>query len=356
MRTRQALLSLSIVVALCPGVSAADERSRGERAYHGDVAGEAIVANGRVRVPAGRFPCASCHGPDALGGREGSTEAPPIRWDTLSSATVTRPGYDEASFARVLVDGTDPAGRTLSQAMPRYVLEPSVVAALVSHLGAATLSRPPGLGPTRLDIVASGNASLDRGVAEVFAEDGTSVYGRRFALVVGGPGAFSLRELDVAFGRVIGERVAERLLTRVIGDDVSRVRVVGEDAGRLRERLEIAGIDVDPDADTAIVIGPGDLDGVRRAYGAVGDLAPLLARTPRTGLEEVVVVHLGEADVRRALALGENGDYLRGRALGHALLGAAIESGRRLTPEGLRAALERAPGELTVLDLAVPPR
>ena len=58
-------------------------------------------------------------------------DAPDIRWETLSSAnhgghdgndehSESEIAYDEAAFARAVVDGITPGGITLSHDMPRW--------------------------------------------------------------------------------------------------------------------------------------------------------------------------------------------------------------------------------------------
>lgn len=84
--------------------------------------------------------CVKCHGSDGNGSREGGLIAPSLRWDALTRPRPAvgngfgRPAYTEATLLQALRNGTDPSGRSLSAAMPRFVLGPREAADLTAYL------------------------------------------------------------------------------------------------------------------------------------------------------------------------------------------------------------------------------
>jgi len=56
-----------------------------------------------------------------------------------------RPSYTEASLARALRDGIDPAGHKLDPLMPRFVLDDAEIALLASYLRALSMEPAPGV-------------------------------------------------------------------------------------------------------------------------------------------------------------------------------------------------------------------
>lgn len=123
------LARLVAVAALFCAASAAAEPPDGRAIFTGAAVGLEDAATER-RLS--RSPCHSCHGRDGRGGVEG--DAPPIDWSALSRPTVDRPAYDEARFARAVVEGADSGGRPLSRLMPRYAFGRGELAALQGYL------------------------------------------------------------------------------------------------------------------------------------------------------------------------------------------------------------------------------
>jgi ABC-type branched-subunit amino acid transport system substrate-binding protein len=101
---------------------------------------QAHLADGKTVLPATAFPCASCHGTDGAGKREGGNLVPPVTWNVLTAARAAsseqpaRPAYDANSMARAIREGIDASGRPLSRAMPRYALPELQMAALLGYL------------------------------------------------------------------------------------------------------------------------------------------------------------------------------------------------------------------------------
>lgn len=93
-----------------------------------------------VEITGATAACIKCHGSDGNGSREGGLIAPSLRWEALSRPRPAagngfgRPAYTEATLLQAIRTGTDPSGRSLSSAMPRFVLGPREAADLVSYL------------------------------------------------------------------------------------------------------------------------------------------------------------------------------------------------------------------------------
>lgn len=95
----------------------------------------------------GVLSCASCHGPDARGGRHVMhmevMDAPDIRWSVLvgegheeedDHAHEHGGGYDLATFRRAVVEGEHPNGEPLSDEMPRWRMSDESLEALATYL------------------------------------------------------------------------------------------------------------------------------------------------------------------------------------------------------------------------------
>jgi cytochrome c oxidase subunit 2 len=95
----------------------------------------------------GFLACASCHGPDARGGRHVMhmqvMDAPDIRWSVLASEEEAEHGDDEhehqaeysfESFRQAVVGGEHPDGDPLSDDMPRWNISDEDLIALMDYL------------------------------------------------------------------------------------------------------------------------------------------------------------------------------------------------------------------------------
>ena len=115
--------------------------------------------------------CVTCHRRSGMGSIEGLLEktilVPPVAGALLFapsrfdgsfldpghhyvpneawSRALTRPAYDEASFARALREGVDPAGKPLLAPMPRYNLDDAAVADLAAYLRRLSAAPSPGV-------------------------------------------------------------------------------------------------------------------------------------------------------------------------------------------------------------------
>jgi len=99
------------------------------------------LAGGGQRLPSGGVTCATCHGEDGRGGREGDVRAPDITYETLTKpGHVTLPSgrkrasYTDALLARAITQGLDSSGQKLNLLMPRWSLSDSELQDLLRYL------------------------------------------------------------------------------------------------------------------------------------------------------------------------------------------------------------------------------
>ena len=120
---------------------------------------EITAAIGEIEVPASTMTCAGCHGVRGEGKTEGGVTAGELTWDHLTkSYGHTHPSgrkhgpFNESSFIRSVVNGTDPAGNELLVAMPRYRMPAEDMADLIAYLKRITTDRDPGLTETSMKV------------------------------------------------------------------------------------------------------------------------------------------------------------------------------------------------------------
>lgn len=194
--TLAAVLAAAAVIAAgslpASVVCAGEPAAPGERLYREGIlaSGEPVAARLQGDVPAqgAQLVCAGCHGRSGLGSGEGKIFMPPvtgatlyrpreIRRKQLYDARTLRPAYTDATLARAIRDGLDPAGRPLDPMMPRYALGDADLASLVAYLKTLSSGLSPGVTGThiRFATVVAGNvdararkAMLD--VLEAFVE------------------------------------------------------------------------------------------------------------------------------------------------------------------------------------------
>jgi ABC-type branched-subunit amino acid transport system substrate-binding protein len=119
----------------------------------------AVVGTEAVSLPASAVPCASCHGSDGLGRREGGVIPPDIRWSELTKVYghVHEDGrkhqaFDEMSVARLIRTGVDPDFNKLDKSMPLYDLSVKDMDSLVAYLRFLEHDRDPGLGKDSIQL------------------------------------------------------------------------------------------------------------------------------------------------------------------------------------------------------------
>lgn len=103
--------------------------------------GRALIGDRATPAPSTLFPCSNCHGERAAGSKESGITAPDITWGQLIQpyrkdldGGRPRQAYDAGLFRRLLTDGMDSDGQSLTASMPRYVLSDSEINALIGYL------------------------------------------------------------------------------------------------------------------------------------------------------------------------------------------------------------------------------
>jgi ABC-type branched-subunit amino acid transport system substrate-binding protein/mono/diheme cytochrome c family protein len=112
---------------------------------------EALV-QGDVPVLGTQMTCQSCHRRSGMGAIEGGRIPSALVGPVLFAPEPQRrrPAYSEATLARALREGIDPAGRPIDPLMPRFRLEDRDVAALAAYLRQLGAAPSPGVGPASL--------------------------------------------------------------------------------------------------------------------------------------------------------------------------------------------------------------
>ena len=110
------------------GLTAAEARGRIIYTTGHSPAGELLyfrlLSAGRGLLPAKGVACASCHGADGKGGREGN----------VVIADLSRAAYTDDLLARAITEGVDASGRQLDGMMPRWRLQNPELQDLVRYL------------------------------------------------------------------------------------------------------------------------------------------------------------------------------------------------------------------------------
>jgi ABC-type branched-subunit amino acid transport system substrate-binding protein len=176
----------------------------GRRVYTEGVsaAGHEITAEvgmGGAILPGSAVPCANCHGRDGQGRAESGIVPPPIVWSRLAKSyghvheSGRRHGpFDEASVARAITQGLDPAGNPLESAMPRFHIHPDDLRNLIAYLKRLESDVDPGISDAAIRVgtvlpedVPAADAmrkAIEAAFEDVNASGG--LYGRRLELVV----------------------------------------------------------------------------------------------------------------------------------------------------------------------------
>lgn len=100
-----------------------------------------LLGAGEGVLPAKGVVCASCHGRDGRGGREGDIVVPDITYATLARPLPASPlrhrgraPYTDATLARAITHGIDSSGQQLHALMPRWALSSSELEDLLKYL------------------------------------------------------------------------------------------------------------------------------------------------------------------------------------------------------------------------------
>ena len=187
----------------------AGDSSFGRALYHG----AQPFSPRATRLPPAFSACARCHGLNGEGGKEGGLRAPPLAWSALTGSREGATAFaDEPAVLRAITQGEGRGGTRLGAGMPRFDLDPSEAASLLSflHVLGTPDDQPRGvtkqtitlgtLLPLSGPVTSIGRAVL-AGLSESFdAVNGIGgVFGRRI----------ELRAIDTGEG---AEHAAERLL------------------------------------------------------------------------------------------------------------------------------------------------
>lgn len=181
------ILVLSIGLALATGPAIADPVQRGAALFDGTEALTAsLPAMSGLRVQGATAACGRCHGEDARGLTEGGIAAPPIFWRSLQTASPGRPAYNAGSFRKAVTEGSDPAGRILHPAMPRYQIDDEQLVALLTFLQRAASRELPGVTVDEVRVAVPhlrGEEFVPAILEALWAEPGRRVWGRRLRAV-----------------------------------------------------------------------------------------------------------------------------------------------------------------------------
>ncbi len=133
--------SFSTCIADDTAMSAA--QLRGQQIYRSGLSSSPAIRarlKGGALVSGRDFPCASCHGLDGDGRKEGGTIAPSLRWESLTAARLgdgfigSRPAYTELSVRLAISSGMNSNGNSLSLVMPHFEMDDAQLADLVTYL------------------------------------------------------------------------------------------------------------------------------------------------------------------------------------------------------------------------------
>lgn len=180
------------------GARRAGDAKLGERIYREGIlsSGEPLRATlqGDVTVEGEQASCASCHRRSGMGSSEGTAFVPPVtaralfgerelrredlfrklfqevqpaRYRARVRDPRVRPAYNDATLARALRRGHDPAGRILDPLMPRYQLGDEDTRHLIAYLKTLATNRAPGVTSTTIHFatVVAGSVGRDKRAA-----------------------------------------------------------------------------------------------------------------------------------------------------------------------------------------------
>ncbi len=157
-----------------PEITNNDIMRLGERMYRQGIlpSGDPMPAfiRGDVEVDSSAFSCSSCHLRAGLGSFEGGVVTPPTTGNKLyksyrrppslgdtadqagrfiyAKTVIERPPYNRDTLARALRFGTDPAGQTFNDIMPRYPLSDGDLSILIRYLEGLSSEASPGVTAT----------------------------------------------------------------------------------------------------------------------------------------------------------------------------------------------------------------
>jgi ABC-type branched-subunit amino acid transport system substrate-binding protein len=241
-----------LVGATALAAALSPQEIRGKQLYTlgSSASGETVTAYvGRtsVALPASAVPCASCHGPDGLGRPEGGVIPADIRWRQLTKSYGhvhengrRHPPFDEASLARALVTGRDPAGNRLDPAMPVYEIADQDMTDLLAYLKRLETDRDPGVEQDRIQVatllpLTGRQGDLGQAMGRVIQacfqdlNKAGGVFGRRIELLVVPYGTTAGATLDNLRKALQGEGVFALVGAYTVGLDQEILDLLRED-------------------------------------------------------------------------------------------------------------------------------
>ncbi|HEX8560732.1 MAG TPA: ABC transporter substrate-binding protein [Pyrinomonadaceae bacterium] len=275
---------------------------------------EAAVSD--VTVPASTVTCAGCHGLRGEGKTEAGITAGGLAWPTLLKPHTHPTGrahgpFDDASFARAVTAGVDPAGNRLAAAMPRFRMSAEDMADLAAYLRRVGSEVEPGLSETAIRVgtilpargaLAETGAAMREVLAAYFEELNArgGVYGRRVELRAAEMGA------DAAATAAAARRLVEQ-------EEVFAL-VGGMSAGADAELAALARETETPFVGPATLLPQHDSPVNRQVFYLLpglgeqaGALVNFYARRPRPGAPpRVAVVYAKSAPAAAAAAAVES--------------------------------------------------
>jgi len=182
LRMISGIMALLLSLSLCTGLALAAESGEkvaglpamealrlGEKMYHKGLlpSGKPMqaIVQGGIEMDGTMCSCTNCHLPSGLGSIEGGVFSPPTNGTKLYAPRrgqidipgttmkrsmffgTGRPAYTDESLARALAVGVDPAGRTMSEVMPRYELDEKEMEIMIYYLKNLSSEYSPGLTP-----------------------------------------------------------------------------------------------------------------------------------------------------------------------------------------------------------------
>lgn len=348
------LLMLVFFIEAISTVSA--QENSGRAVYHTGEGAMAILMQGKVKVPASRFPCANCHGQDGMGSREGATIMPPISWQFLNQTTPSRPAYTIDSLQRAILHGDAANGKKLGELMPRYEIDAQTLDSLVNYLQTLDAEQRIGITTDTISIDLPHDKIARVGfmaAMKQFNNDGGS-YGRAVVAVKDGPHFLSADSLSTIISEQLQQAIQKHLLNALADDGISLVALSsGEPDAALNHIMKLVGLEYDQRARTMLVPGntvnlptivnwlkqtnqdqstitSGQSDKQPRIYASASAIAPYLQSLDSIQ-HQLVLIDLDEFAVNWALSKQYNALAASGFSVGTLLGEALLLSGRDLT-------------------------
>lgn len=199
----------------------------------------AVIGDGQSELPGAVLPCVNCHGYGGLGRPEGGVKPSNITGEALTKPYgVTHesgrehPSYNEATLARAIREGLDPAGNRLLAAMPRYRMPPGDLADLIAYVKSLGREPQPGLTDTSIRV---GTVIPASGPLAEIGEDMRSVLAAQLSEVNQQGGIYN-RKIELRVLR-LPKTASEPETTRGVPEEEVFALVGGVMAGA-EERLE----------------------------------------------------------------------------------------------------------------------